>query len=83
VVLDVAGLEEGTTGRVRLTSDRPLLALTLDRRCAGLALGPASCSLSGGTYTFRALPVPGQRTTLTFEVETVDGRTTTVRVPLA
>ncbi|CAB4748694.1 unannotated protein [freshwater metagenome] len=83
VVLDVAGLEEGTTGRVRLTSDRPLLALTLDRRCAGLALGPASCSLSGGTYTFRALPAPGQRTTLTFEVETADGRTTTVRVPLA
>ena len=82
VVLDVTGLGEGTTGRVRLTSDRPLLALTLDRRCAGLALGPASCSLSGGAYTFRALPVPGQRTTLTFEVETADGRTTTVRVPL-
>lgn len=83
VVLDVAGLEEGTTGRVRLTSDQPLLALTLDRRCAGLSLGPASCSLSSGAYTFRALPVPGQRTTLTFEVETADGRTTTVRVPLA
>jgi hypothetical protein len=75
VVLDVTSLPEGATGQVRLSSDRPLVALTLDPRCAGLALGPA-------TYTFRAVPLPLGTTTLTFEVTTDDGESLTVRVPL-
>ncbi len=83
VVLDVTSLPEGATGQVRLSSDRPLVALTLDPRCAGLALGPATCSLGTGTYTFRAVPLPLGTTTLTFEVTTDDGESLTVRVPLS
>ena len=83
VVLDVGGIDPGTAGSVRLTSDRPLLALTLDRRCAGLAIGQATCTLGDPAYRFRAVPVPGDVTTLSFVVVTDDGRTRTVRVPLS
>lgn len=83
VVLDVTSLPEGATGQVRLTSDRPLVALTLDPRCAGLALGPATCSLGTGSYTFRAVPLPLGTTTLTFEITTTSGETLAVRVSLS
>ena len=83
VVLDVTALPEGATGSIRVSSDRPLVALTLDPRCAGLSLGPATCSLGTGSYAFRAVPLPLGTTTLTFEITTTSGESLTVRVPLS
>lgn len=79
VVLEVRGTAPGV---LRIGSDRPALALTLDRRCPGPALGEVRCALSEGTYTVRVVPVPGVPTTLVVTAEPEAGPPAVVRVPL-
>lgn len=70
VEVSVTGLPSGGTGMLRITTDSPAVAVTLDRRCGLLQLGSATCAVttSPATYTFLVVPSPTAPTTLTFTV---------------
>jgi hypothetical protein len=66
VVVVVAGLPPGGDATLAVSGD-PSVVLTVDDRCALLAVGTGTCAVteSPATYTFTAVAPPGSSLTFT------------------